>query len=232
MIVPNMTHEEMYKMYKKDFVHYGAFIRDLLDRHTKLSRKMPRCEFRHIYRLHSKVSGQDYDIIIDKTRDQKDFRVSVYEPVVVGSGQTNYYYISIELQWTYIYTHHFLSRFRERMNIPCTPDKAMIEYDNRNNFSIVIYRTKESVVIATNDGIGLCVDDEEKSTRTLCTFVPYEMLKHTQREAYDTIKKALSDKETQQRIVESDNMLWKLCVFEDLRHEAEDIYKEYFKKND
>lgn len=88
-------------------------------------------------------------------------------------------------------TAHCLHRYSERAlgQTGMTAEKVMMQMVKRNGLYIVVYADeKDNFVRACRDGIFLGRRDNARSVEVFKTFVSMEMLKQTQRAAYDEVQ--------------------------------------------
>lgn len=133
------------------------------------------------------------------------------------------------------YSSHFFNRYAERKNHARLYPLIIGRYFQNNQIECCIYRSddKKNSVFATREGISLC----RSLSNGIClyrTFVSYDMLKSTQKEAYDVLKPYINKIEelyTTMLVkgVESDmcesisNMATK-----SLQDKCNDIYKQFY----
>lgn len=91
--------------------------------------------------------------------------------------------------YLHAYTAHFFKRFRERMSIDKRDEDLVMEYFNRNNINVLIYKDDEAhrAVYATNDGVSLISKDDRRHLAWFNTFVSNDMLLKKQKLAKDKV---------------------------------------------
>lgn len=134
-------------------------------------------------------------------------------------------------------TTHFFRRYAERAlgDKEMALEKAAQYFVTRNAANICVYCKGDDFVYAVNDGIILCRLDRKRSILVRKTFVSMEMLRHTQKTAYDKIKDVLAHYEDKVReCARSGTSVTSVTIDSTYAHilmnEANDIYKQYFEK--
>jgi len=92
-----------------------------------------------------------------------------------------------------VYTSHFFKRYQERTHSRHSYPTIVAQFLARTLSTTLLYLDEENLraVYACRDGIILCTVDIEKQLAYYRTFVSAEMLKNTQREAYEIYLKYL-----------------------------------------
>lgn len=136
-------------------------------------------------------------------------------------------------------TPHWLRRYGERvLGKQDEPSKVLMQFVKRNDSSAVVYANGNNLVRACRDGITLGRYDESRDMEVFKTFVGLDMLKRTQRAAYDAVQSLFAEEgfsvsdtvQRHQEISQSWNWNDNLVVFSQCA-KAFDAYAEYFEKD-
>lgn len=115
--------------------------------------------------------------------------------VVVPFAKDKYQFI----EWTaqgkhpFKYTSHFFDRYKERMNIKGGIKQCVKQFSKHSVSMVCIYRKNGQFVFCMDDGLVLGVEDELLQMSVCCTFVSYDLLKDSQRTAFNKVKDVVDE---------------------------------------
>lgn len=134
---------------------------------------------------------------------------------------------------------HFYKRYAERTNKPMLFPQIIAKFELTNTHRFRIYLNKDNgdSVYATREGIELCRLERERGITKFCTFVSYNMLKDSQKKAWEMVQCKLDEAD---RIIDGDDtMLMKILKMQrwtnsspDLTEEATEVYLKYKQEMD
>ncbi len=191
MITGSMTGREMYDVFLKDRHTLEKFA---CDKARRLNRELRRGL--------GEYTTQCYDY---KTKDLTEYKVCVYvnrsnikafyADMFIYCKETNDYYCAGILNdergnmEQFTYTTHFLHRYAERaLGIPDMPLNRILAHIEREiAYTVIIYKDKQSKVLATTMGLFLQRVDERRGVNICKTFISIEMMKTSQIKAYEVV---------------------------------------------
>lgn len=138
----------------------------------------------------------------------------------------------------FVYSSHFFDRYKERMGLKCSRDKAIRLFFRHSDIQMSVYYKNDKFALACEQGLTLGVYDREKNYEIGCTFVDYSLLKASQKAAFDKAIPNFQDVRDQ-----SANLLRHGCSTwqaEDIANEryselievVEEIYAQFFNRYD
>lgn len=156
-----------------------------------------------------------------------------FVPVASGKYQAYEWFSNGRLK---IFSSHFFERYKERMNISGSLDKAIRQFYKHSNAQIYLYNKDDRFVLANEQGLTLGV--KRDGIEVCCTFVDYSLLKASQKAAFDRSMPYL------EKVLEKSRKLFMdgvdtfdaegVCneAYDDVCNEIEEIYAEYFNSKD
>lgn len=110
--------------------------------------------------------------------------------IVIPFANDKYQYIDWSSKGTYHfkYTSHFFDRYKERMNVKGSVKQCVKQFSKKSTSMVCIYRKNGQFVYCMDDGLVLGVEDEQLKLSVCCTFVSYDLLKYSQRSAFNKIQ--------------------------------------------
>lgn len=136
------------------------------------------------------------------------------------------------------YTHHFFERYKERLGLKYSTKQVVKHYLNHTNPMICIYRKNNQIVFAIQNGLILGVDDEKLAMQVGCTFVDYNLLKVSQKAAFNKAQEISEKMVKQYEEMNKSGIPYDVCLsvleekYKDVRKVAEEIYSMYFEIGD
>lgn len=203
MLTMTMTADEMGQHIETDIrkmerwldYQYHAFMK-------KVKKRPPRLAYYKICEKTVKTSHQKYYFVLTHTcLDGKKFDV-LWTIVAELRDYARTYYVfpkSALDNKIRMFSSHLIKRYAERIGIPFS-EKSLFEFINRNICQCCIYKDNPDeptkMVYAAADGLIL----SQVTDKNLCigrTFISKDMLKTTQREAFERIYDTVVDATTQ-----------------------------------
>lgn len=139
-----------------------------------------------------------------------------------------------------IYSSHFFDRYKERLGLKCSRDKAIRTFFRHTDVQMYVYQNEENgqFAIAFKDGLSLGVHDFERDVNICCTFVDYSLLKASQKAAFDRALPNFDNvREKADKLRRNGCSTWQAEgvvneQYEELSKCVEEIYAEYFNRYD
>jgi len=186
MITDTMTKNEVTGQFRKDFSDgLQAFIDYKGAEWLKVRKRLlpKQCGYK-IYPF--SMDRQKYLLTYFKSRDLMSVNSMTIFAVVKGYS-TLYYILNPSLEEMCAVTSHFLCRYAERTGFPFSVQEALGRFSVENAYQKSIYWTEDRTVFACRQGLILAEWDKKRNFLVWKTFVSLDMLKDTQREAYEKI---------------------------------------------
>lgn len=245
MILPNMTGKEMNDLIYQDIALMKRKLDALDEDWRRTVKKFPRTRYRTT-RYHFKPSNQDYLIIHNHRGDNPNKRLTC-EVYAVMKDEKQTYYVKTAIfnegkQSVFIYTNHFFSRYRERMDLgDITLDHALAEHQGRGMFYGLTYFNEDNgqVVYTHTDGLCLCEFIPRYGYVILRTFVSGAMLKYSQFAAWNKALEAtvemtnwteLHNKNLEPYQTNKEAKAKADSIIDPISDEIQQIYAQYFEK--
>jgi len=156
----------------------------------------PMQELSRVYTATCFNSRQKYYLVFNRRFMGGKMRIGSVPIAIVEDRNRTYYVVPKNPydQQNVLYSSHLIERYAERMNIPYSMPSTLARYFKDNAFEQMIYKddfdNPTSEVYAVNDGIILAqVTEDHKCIYR--TFVSYDMLKDSQREAFEIVRNKL-----------------------------------------
>lgn len=163
----------------RKLLHVSAECKKLLKKHPKISYCKTETK---------RIGYQDYIALNFARLGQSGEQIMVK---VMNNTHTWYYCYQPDIKDTMdAFSTHFFNRYAQRTGREANYPKIMCEFFMNNMHFVIIYKDEEKgeSVYASREGISLCRTIKSLGITRFCTFVSNELLKETQREAYDIVQ--------------------------------------------
>lgn len=200
MIITSMTSDEVIRHIKNDmaeglmtFIHHKK--NDWLKYRKHL---LPRQYGFQCYKWTNKHTNQQYVFTFTKSKCMEKVPDSLTVYAEVSGARKQYYCLNINTGDICICSSHFFNRYAERTGIPAVYPAIIGKFHANNVTHQIIYADpvdtpdRRRFVYAVNDGIILGEIENRRKVYIFRTFVSLDMLKDTQRQAYNVVSELLS----------------------------------------
>lgn len=188
MITEGMTRQEIFNHWLRDKQMMATRLKEARHEWKKRCKKYPKkADFSYTFTLNCRVSRQEYYAICIHDGMTGMDGTPVFAKVAVGRG-FNYYELTQSNigDDIIVYTSHFLDRYQERMKVVGDRRHVLTMYRKNNQTYHRIHSKNKYCVYAMRDGLALAIASPERTT--FVTFVSYDMLKPSQKAAFDKVR--------------------------------------------